>query len=366
VTFAGLPIGPVPVKAAVANTVVVKPPLGTLFVELFDKSGHVRHANHDFSIDGPATFTGTTDEDGRLLFEDVFPGDYTLSVTLKFFEGDPDETVETVKCPLVVLEAGVEAPRVRRVGAAPFSVLARLRTFFNTNKAFLLPTALASMQKLRRLYLDNAPCTLLAVGHADARGDSDQNDKLSLDRAKATIAFLNDDVDAWLDFYDASEPADRWGKAEDHSMLVSLPDFDTKPKGEDPVRWFQRTRGLDVDGKAGTETRTALVTEYMGLDGTSLADFAGEIDARAHGCGENFPLEEPEGGDDGEDGEAATSGSSDDDGAADESTNDGDADASSDSTKTVRPKPADRRVELFFFEPDFGITPEPPSDNSGC
>lgn len=365
VTFRGVAVGPVPVKAAVSNTVVITPPLGTLFAELFDKSGRVRHANRDFSIDGPQPLSGTTDDDGHLQFEDVFPGDYTLSLTLKFFEGDSDETVETVECPLVVLEAGAEEPQVRRVGAAPFSVLARLRMFFNTNKAFLLPSAIASMQKLRRLYLDNAPCTLLAVGHADARGDSDQNDKLSLDRAKATIAFLKDDVDAWLEFYDASAPADRWGKTEDHLMIVSLPDFDTKPKGEDPVRWFQRTRGLDVDGKAGTQTRPALVTEYMGLDGTSLADFAGEIDARAHGCGENFPLQEPEGGDDGEEGEAANAGSSDDDGAADDSANDGDADASSDSAEKTRPKPADRRVELFFFDPDFGITPEPPSDNSG-
>ena len=59
----------------------------------------------------------------------------------------------------------------------------------------------------------------------------------------------------------------------------------------------------------------------------------GEIDVIAHGVGENFPLD-----DSGED-----------------------LDAAPEDEKRDR---IDRRVELFFFDPEFGITPPPPSKNS--
>jgi peptidoglycan hydrolase-like protein with peptidoglycan-binding domain len=112
-----------------------------------------------------------------------------------------------------------------------------------------------------------------------------------------------------------------------------MPNFVGKPRAEDPVRWFQRTRKLKVDGIAGKQTRQALIAEYMSLDGASLRDFVGEIDATAHGCGENFPLD-----DDGKELDRAPA--------------DG------------KPDPIDRRVELFFFDNEFGITPPPPGSNS--
>lgn len=79
---------------------VVKP-LGTLFVELWDKSGRVRHANRDYTIDGPMQFSGTTDDDGRLLHENVIAGDYTLTLTLEFFDGE-DQVSDTYEVALVV------------------------------------------------------------------------------------------------------------------------------------------------------------------------------------------------------------------------------------------------------------------------
>jgi len=331
--FRGGKLGPYPLKPAVPNTLVLKPPLGKLFVELLDKSGRVRHAKRPFRISGPESFEGETDEDGRLLQTDVFPGNYTLSLTLDFFEGDSDATTEVVESPLVVLEPFVAAPQVRRLGVVPHSVLAQLKLFFNTNKAFLLPTALPSVLKLRKLYTELAPSKLLVVGHADTRGGKKLNEKLSLQRANSVIAYLKDDVDAWLAFYDEQDTTIRWGKSEDHLMIISLPDFETKPKGEPEVSWFQRTRKLKVDGIAGKETRTQLIGEYMAQDGTSLQDFAGEIEAVAHGAGESFPLAEdgkeldPQPGDE-------------------------------------RADPNDRRVELFFFDREFGITPPPPGETS--
>jgi hypothetical protein len=216
----------------------------------------------------------------------------------------------------------------------PRSVLARLRCLFNTNRAFLLPTALPSVRLLRKLYFENAPCQLLVVGHADTRGSSDFNEKLSLERAQATVAYLKDDVDAWLGFYGSGMDAKRrWGKTEDHLMIIAMPDFREKPKGEDVVRWYQRTRGLEVDGQAGKQTRGALIEEYMSLDGASLDDLVGAVDATAHGCGEAFPLDES-----GEEVDAAP--------------------------EDERHDPSDRRVELFFFDAEFGITPPPPGETS--
>lgn len=306
---------------------------GQLFVQLFDKTGRERHAKRTFQITGPQPFEGTTDDQGRLQQRDVLPGNYSLSLALDFFFGDPDAVMDIHDLPLVVLDGAAQRPQVRLVGGIPRSVLAKLKLFFNTNKTFLLPTALPSVRKLRALYAKNAPCKLLVVGHADTRGDVAFNDKLSLLRAEATIAYLKDDVDAWLKFYKDSDEHKKWGKVEDHLMLTALPDYGDKPKGEDEVTFFQRTRNLKVDGDAGDETRRALVTEYMALDGASLSEQVGEIEAVAHGCGEHFPLDDT--------GEQL--------------------DTKPQNEKRDR---VDRRVDLFFFDPEFGITPKPPGPNS--
>lgn len=46
---------------------VITPPVGKLFVELWDKTGRVRHSATEYSSSGPESFKGTTDEQGRLL-----------------------------------------------------------------------------------------------------------------------------------------------------------------------------------------------------------------------------------------------------------------------------------------------------------
>jgi hypothetical protein len=145
------------------------------------------------------------------------------------------------------------------------------------------------------------------------------------------IAYLTNDVDAWLDWYDTGVPASRrWGAGENHMMLDAI----LLRRGEAPegnrVVYFQDTRGLEVDGDIGPQTRRALVTEYMALDGTTLPS---DITPVAHGCGENFPLAE--------------------DGVElDVHPPDGEN------------NPTDRRVELLFFDPPFGVLPPPPGDNS--
>ncbi len=71
-------------------------------------------------------FNGTTDGDGRLRHEAVFPGDYTLSLSLAFFEGE-EQQVDTYQSSLVVLEPAANDPVVRMIGAVPRVVMVRMR-----------------------------------------------------------------------------------------------------------------------------------------------------------------------------------------------------------------------------------------------
>jgi len=319
----------VPLQGPDEHLIVILPPLGKLYAELFDRDGRVRHANRKYSIDGPATFSGTTDENGQLLHEEVPPGDYTLTLTLDFFEDSDDPVSEDYESPLVVLAPETGAPQQRMIGPAPHVVMARMRgLLFDTNKTFLLPTAMDALAQIREIYEQMDPSVLLVVGHTDTTGEPSVNNPLSLDRAKSVKAYLEDDVDTWLESYDASGKG-KWGAREDRLMIAAMPDFSLRDPEEDLVEWFQRTRDLTVDGKAGPQTRKQLITEYMQRDGVTLADDAElDIDIQAHGCGESFPL--------------AGTGFELDKKAAD-----GQEDA------------FDRRVELFFFDTDFGVRPAP-------
>jgi outer membrane protein OmpA-like peptidoglycan-associated protein len=241
----------------------------------------------------------------------VQEGAHTTVVQL----GDPPD--DAVARPGVQLTVSIQ-PRVVR------ATLGGL--LFDTDKTFLLPSAVRSsggVRALPNLYADNDGSKLLIVGHADKAGDAAHNDKLSLDRADAIAAFLKDDVDGWMKWYDAGVPAgQRWGAREDQQMLGAMPDQADLFAAPDPVRRYQETRGLSVDGIIGPDTRRQLVTDYMALDGTALPD---DIEATTHGGGENFPA---------------------------------------DATPDGAPDQANRRVELFFFDGTLGIQPPPPGKNS--
>ncbi len=210
--------------------------------------------------------------------------------------------------------------RIHTLALTPSVVLARLLgLFFETSKCFLLPCATTGLRGICTLYEEHRDAALLSVGHTDAAGMPDYNDPLSLERADAVAAYLTDDVDTWYPWYGYDKPYEkRWGQREDALMLSALPDRSTCPPGEDPVHWFQRTRGLEADGICGENTRRALIRDYMAIDGTSLPP---GIHITTHGCGENF---------------AAMPGED--------------------------SQPLDRRVELFFFDGD--LLPTPPGKNS--
>ena len=231
--------------------------------------------------------------------------------------------------PLPVIALRSDTPHT--VVVQPQVVCARLiGMFFDTSKSFLLPKALVHIRSIRKLYDDRPDADVLIVGHTDTSGQPSYNDPLSLERADAVRAYLRDDVDAWLDWYDSGKPYEkRWGSREDNLMLTAVLAESGETPAEPPMKHFQRTRGLSVDGIAGPQTRTQLITEYMGFDDTTLP---GGIEPVVHGCGENFPVSES-----GDLDTQAADGKSEDD---------------------------DRRVELFFFDGQLGVLPPPPGDNS--
>lgn len=226
--------------------------------------------------------------------------------------------------------------------------------YFNSNKCFLLPSAVPSLRRLVTTYARHPDAEVLFVGHADAAGTEDDNLALSGERADAMQAYLCDDVEAWLAWYGEEVPkSKRWGKREDDDMIVALvPRFERRSRrlvtafrrwhnshgehaedGDDasakrPAGWER----VDDKGPMDAKTRRQLVLDYMNLDGTSLPKGTRTV---TYGCGEMFPWTEAEG----------------------DTT---DADAVDDKNIWFN-----RRVELFFFAKPFGILPEVPGVPAG-
>lgn len=158
---------------------------------------------------------------------------------------------------------------------------------FESGKCFLLPTAMNGIRKLVEVYEQNPKTAPLVTGHTDRLGAQEDNDRLSLERARAVSAYLTDDVSSWLEFYDEAVPdGKRWGHTEDAGMLAAV-------GFEDDVVGFQQAMDLEDDGICGPQTRAKLVGQYMALDGTSLPPGASLI---TFGCGEHFPVVETDDG----------------------------------------------------------------------
>lgn len=172
---------------------------------------------------------------------------------------------------------------------------------FDTDKAFLLPMSIPGIRGLRRFYDQHPGLTVLVNGHTDLVGDAAYNRQLSDERAASVAAYLMNRVDDWMQWYRSSIPSKRWSIIEDQHMLSTLHDASDTPYYSGPITGiadlatrsattrFQTDNGLAVDGELGDQTRRALVTKYMELEGTTLPASATLV---THGCGLFHPVDQ--------------------------------------------------------------------------
>ena len=199
------------------------------------------------------------------------------------------------------LEAGLGlATGERHTIIIPATVIrARLvGMLFETDKTFLLPSSMAGIRRLKQLYDEHLAKTVVVSGHTDRAGSADHNLALSVERAQAVAAFLQDEVDDWLPRYKAGKQKSTvWSTREDQYMLSFLKDDSGKPylggavTGKPDagtraaVHRFQGHNGL-AQGAMNDDTRRLLIQRYMATDGTTLPDDAQVV---IHGCGESHP-----------------------------------------------------------------------------
>jgi outer membrane protein OmpA-like peptidoglycan-associated protein len=209
--------------------------------------------------------------------------------------------MSTVHATLEQLEAGLVVATGERHTIVIPSTIVRVRLvgmLFDTDKTFLLPSAMTGIRRLAQLYDQHLAKTVLVSGHTDRAGDTVHNLALSVERAQAVAAFLQDEVDDWLPRYKAGKQKSKaWGTLEDQYMLSSLaggggmPYLIGAPSGKsdsatvDAIHRFQDENGL-AQGAANDDTRRLLIEKYMATDGTTLPD---DADILIHGCGESHP-----------------------------------------------------------------------------
>jgi outer membrane protein OmpA-like peptidoglycan-associated protein/phage baseplate assembly protein gpV len=201
---------------------------------------------------------------------------------------------------------------------------------FETDKSFLLPSAMPGIKELKLFYDEHPGLEVMVSGHADRAGTASYNLTLSVERAEAIEAFLQDQVGRWTPWYRADKPASkRWGVREDQYMLFALGHYAGPIHGrkdaatKNAVSDFRAANDLGA-GDVDDAMRSKLIEKYMQTDGTTLP--AG-TPIQHHGCGEHHPeIETP-------------------DGVA---------------------EPENRRVELFFFEGPVDPPSPGPCPSGGC
>ncbi|MBL9013349.1 MAG: peptidoglycan-binding protein [Myxococcales bacterium] len=177
---------------------------------------------------------------------------------------------------------------------------------FDTDKSFMLPMSLPGIRNIKSYYDQHPGLTVLVNGHTDRVGQPAWNLDLSVERAKSIAAYLTSSVDDWMPWYSSGIASKRWSYREDQHMLSTVTDASgapyyagpidgvNSPATQDAARQFQTDNGLAVDGFLGPETRRALVTKYMELEGTTLPATATLV---THGCGEAHPIDQTEAAD---------------------------------------------------------------------
>ena len=102
---------------------------------------------------------------------------------------------------------------------------------FDTDKAFLLPSSVPGVKNIVTFFNTHPGSTMLINGHADKVGDPQYNLQLSDERSASVAAYLRQQVDTWLAWYNAPITSKRWSYREDQHMLSTVKD----PATQEPL-----------------------------------------------------------------------------------------------------------------------------------
>lgn len=273
-------------------------------VQIVDALGRPQPSvSFDLAMPDGTTKSGSTAADGYLRFSGIeTPG--IAKLVLPAYDAEKGSASGPRTSGAQLYRAGgvdVAVGQASIVELQPRVYRGRLTGFlFDTDRTFVKPGALEGIRLVTRMYDEHPGAEVLVSGHADTVGDPQYNRGLSSERAESVAAFLEDDVDTWLAWYQGKPSSHPWGTREDQYMLATIKDdtgapFYAGPVGDgagpqviEATQRYQQARGLAVDGACGPQTRRALITDYMATDGTTLP--AGTV-IETHGCGESHPAD---------------------------------------------------------------------------
>jgi outer membrane protein OmpA-like peptidoglycan-associated protein len=251
----------------------------------------------------------------------------------------PSMAVPTLRPTREDLRSGLTLPTGAKYTIILPPLVVRVRMvgiLFETDKTFVLPSALPGIRRLKTIYDAHVGKTVLVSGHTDRAGTTEHNLALSVERAKAVAAFLRDDDADWSPRYQAgTQVSAQWGTREDQHMLSVVADSDgdayfsgvvtgrNDAATRAAVKQFRADNNLP-DRAMDADARRLLIQGYMATDGTTLPAGTTLV---VHGCGESHPSV-----------------------------------ATRDSVALAE----NRRVELFFFRGPVKPPPVDPCPSGGC
>jgi len=169
---------------------------------------------------------------------------------------------------------------------------------FDNKKCFLLPKALPGIKAIIDMHKKCDKAEVLIVGHT-SKNESGCSTDIALSRSEMLKAYLTNRPNEWLKWFGPDkDERSRWGIREIQLMLSVLPENKesfysgncsgvSDEKTITAIKKFQDYcnaslgKNIQVNGKAGPETRIELVQAYMNIADTTLAK---DVKVMTHGC----------------------------------------------------------------------------------